>query len=238
MKKVAGYIKPGKKADEDRQCRAISDYCMKNDMAVVEWIGKGTESFGEIAYGNWMGHRKYDAVIAASCGDVTENVYEFYAYRCKLRLRGSDLYVTKWDGYAGYNLYRKIFEEFTETLCRMELDHDPVTHANGRARKALKGGYIGGQAPMGYKVQEGKLMLNPDEVPVVELILERKHEGKTMLSTVDALNAGGYKTRKGGKFVISTVQSIWNNEKFYHGYYKLKDSDEWVQGQHEAIIKD
>ena len=66
--------------------------------------------------------------------------------------------------------------------------------------------------------------------------MEEKHACRTKLGTVEKLNAEGYKTRKGGPFQISTVQSIWNNENLYRGY--RKSGDEWVLGEHEAILKD
>ena len=234
MKKAVGYIRSGRIRDKERQERAIRDYCKVNDMEVL--FVMACNSFDEIAYGNWMGHQKIDAVVAATNADVTDNVFEFYAYRCKLQMRNSDLVVAKWTDYAGYGLYRKIFEEFTNVLVRKEFEHDPVRQANGRIRKTLKGGYIGGQAPMGYKVEDGRLVVNAEEVPVVEFIMEEKHRGGTKLGTVEKLNARGYKTRKGGPFQISTVQSIWNNEQLYRGYRKV--GEEWVKGQHEAILKD
>ena len=234
MKKVVGYIRNGGKRDTDRQRKQIEAYCAGNEMDIVDWLV--CDSFDEAAYGNWMGHRKIDAVVAASCKDVTGSVYEFYAYRCKLRMRNSNLVVVKFEDFAGYRLYQKIFEEFTEVMVRKELANEPVRDNAGRVRKTLKGQYIGGQAPMGYKVESGRLVVNPEEVPVVLLIMEEKHAGRTKLGTVEKLNAEGYKTRKGGPFQISTVQSIWNNENLYRGY--RKSGDEWVRGEHEAILKD
>ena len=234
MKKAVGYIRRGTKKDADRQRKAIEAYCQSDDMEIVQWLECG--SFDEVAYGNWMGRRKIDAVVAATCGDVTDNVFEFYAYRCKLQMRNSNLVVTKWTDYAGYGLYVKIFEEFTNVLVRKEFENEPVREKQGRIRKTLKGGYIGGNAPMGYRVEDGKLAVNAEEVPVVQFIMDEKHRGGTKLGTVEKLNAKGYKTRKGGPFQISTVQGIWNNEQLYRGYRKV--GDEWVKGQHEAILKD
>ena len=57
------------------------------------------------------------------------------------------------------------------------------------------------------------------------------------LSSVRALNEAGYRTRNGKEFVISTVQSIWNNEQTYRGMYRYGNGD-WVKGQHEAILTD
>lgn len=234
MKRVVGYIRDGKKADIARQRKAIEDYCMRSDAQVLFYMT--ANDFDECAYGDWMGHRKVDAVVAASNGDVTGDVFEFYAYRCKMRMRNSDLWVAEWSEYAGYGLYKKIFEEFTDVLVKKETAHEPILRKNGRIRKVNNGGYVGGRAPMGYKVEGGRLVINPEEVPVVEFIMEEKHRGGTKLGTVEKLNANGYKTRNGGPFQISTVQSIWNNEELYKGY--RRSGDEWVKGQHEAILKD
>ena len=119
---------------------------------------------------------------------------------------------------------------------RKELENEPILRKTGRIRKVAKGGYVGGQAPMGYKVEDGKLVVNPEEVPVVLFIMEEKHRGGTKNGTAEKLNAKGYETRRGGPFQISTVQGIWNNEMLYRGY--RRSGDEWVKAQHEAILKD
>lgn len=236
MKKAVGWIRTEKKAGMERQREAIKAYCMKDDMEIVDWIE--SDNFGDVAYGNWMGHRRIDAVVAESNFTVTGNVFVFHAYRCKLQMRNSNLVVTKWYDYPGYRIHQKALEEMVRVQVDLEMAHEPVRNATGRIRKASKGGYIGGNAPMGYRVVDGRLEVNPEEVPVVEFIMEEKHRGGTKLGTVQKLNASGYKTRRGGEFLISTVQGIWNNEKFYRGYYRLKGTGEWVKGQHEAILKD
>lgn len=237
MKKVVGYVKrPCSEEEEARQRHAIETYCAVSGYDLAEWIEY--DDFGPVAYGNWIGHRKIDAVVAASNMDVTENVFEFWTYRCKMQLRGSGLYVAEWKDYPGYGMHRRVIEELISTMCRKELEYEPVRNADGRKRKARKGQYIGGNAPMGYKVVDGRLLVNEAEVPTVLFIMEEKHAGRTKVGTVEKLNAGGYRNRRGGKFTIGTVQGIWNNEEFYKGYYRIKDTGEWVKGQHEAILKD
>ena len=111
-----------------------------------------------------------------------------------------------------------------------------IRKPHDRRDKAARGEYIGGNPPMGYMVQDGKLVINPEEAPAVEVIMAQKKQGKTKLGTVELLNARGYKTRRGKPFVISTVQSIWNNERTYLGEYKYGKTGEWVKGQHEPIL--
>ena len=237
MKKAVGFVRNGKgQKDMKRQETAVRAYCEANDIEVLFILCE--DDFGPVAYGNWMGHKKIDAVVAASNMDVTENVFEFWTYRCKMQLRGSGLYVAEWKDYPGYGMHRRVIEELISTMCRKELEYEPVRNADGRKRKAMKGQYIGGNAPMGYKVVDGRLLVNEAEVPTVLFIMEEKHAGRTKVGTVEKLNAGGYRNRRGGKFTIGTVQGIWNNEEFYKGYYQIKDTGEWVKGQHEAILKD
>lgn len=236
MKKAVGFIRNRSKVtDESRQRREIEAFCEANDLVIMDWIK--WDDFGKVAYGNWMGHRRIDVVVAATNSDVTDSVFDFYAYKCKLGLRGSDLVVTSWKGYPAYGPYINVLEELTKTICRKEMEYEPVRSSTGRKRKAAKGGYIGGNAPMGYKVVDGRLEVNPEEVPIVKFIITEKRSGRTKLGTVEKLNAAGYRNRRGGKFTIGTVQGIWNNEEFYKGYYRIKDTGEWVKGQHEAIIK-
>jgi len=236
MKRVAGYIPGG--ADAEKRS-VIEEYCLKNDMA-VEWI-ESRDGFGEIAFGDWMTGRKVNAVIVADSSDVSEDFYEYHAYGCILKRRHSELIAVRELFGKRYAVPEAVIRTFVDKLCEVELKNKPIRKPHDRTDKAARGQYIGGNAPMGYKVQDGRLVINPDEVSVVLMVMDRKHSGKTMLSTVDALNQGGYRTRKGGKFVISTVQSIWNNEMFYRGYYRYSKSGgngEWVKGEHEPILKD
>ena len=237
MKKAAGYIGPVKrKSEAEKRRREIEAYCVANDIAVVEWFG--SESFGTVAFGDWMTGKRIDAVVVAEEWCVSDNVFEFYAYKSVLKRRHSDLVSVKKSGYSGYQLYENILDRFVSTLGRIELENAPIRKPHDRMDKAARGAYIGGRAPMGYRVESGKLVVNESEAPVVRFIMERKHSGATMLSTVSALNREGYRTRNGKEFVISTVQGIWNNEQFYRGYYRYGKDGEWVKGQHEAIIKE
>lgn len=237
MKRAAGYLGSVKrKSDANRLKKQMQEWCDANDILISEWLDDGFAGIGEVAYGDWLNGRKVDAVVVSAEAVKGMNVFEFYAYKAVLKRRHSDLVVASdSESFPGYNLYLKIMDELIDTMCRIDVQNKPVKTNNGRIDKAAKGAYIGGRAPMGYQVKDGKLVVNPKEAEVVRFVLDCKHRGKTMVSTMDALNTEGYRTRAGKLFVISTVQSIWNNEMFYKGYYRYKDGD-WVKGQHEAIV--
>ena len=238
IRRVAGYTGAKRKADVDRLKKQIEEYCAGHEMLVAEWLDGRCSGIGEIVYGNWLNGRKVDAVVIPEAETASGNVYEFYAYKGVLKRRHSDLVIAK-DGvtFPGYELYLKLFDELLDTMCRIDVENKPIKTNNGRIDKAARGAYIGGKPPMGYKVEDGKLVVNKDEAKIVKFIIESKRTGKTMLGTVADLNAKGYRTRAGKEFVISTVQSVWHNEMFYKGYYRYGKDGEWVPGQHEAIVK-
>ena len=91
---------------------------------------------------------------------------------------------------------------------------------------------------MGYTSVDKKLVIKESEAEVVRFIFACKRDGYNMLQTMNALNEEGFKTRNGKAFVISTVQSIWRNERFYRGEYKYGKTGIWVKGEHEPILKE
>ena len=177
------------------------------------------------------------AVIVAKSDRIAREIKLYFYYMMLLEKKGIHLIsateeVVNDDTGLG-NVYRSLMLFVAE----QERKNIMKRTSGGRRVKADRGGYSGGRAPMGYKVENGRLVINEDEAPVVRFIFERKRSGCTMLSTVEALNANGYKTRNGKAFVISTVQSIWNNERTYRGEYKYGNGG-WVKGVHEPIISD
>ena len=53
----------------------------------------------------------------------------------------------------------------------------------------------------------------------------------------DALNGMGKTNRSGSKFSISTLQVILDNEPLYRGMYRYGKDSEWIEGEHEPILK-
>ena len=104
--------------------------------------------------------------------------------------------------------------------------------------KAVKGGYAGGQAPYGYKVENKKLVVVPEEADAVRDMFKMHEEGNTLQEIADEMNRRGLKTHRGGIFRTSTIQTILNNRKTYEGYYRYGKGGRWVEGQHDAILQE
>lgn len=247
---VIGYIRVSTdaQAGDDRfgidvQMEQITNYCQAHSMDIVRWVKDEGESgakerpgFDEIIYGD-VTNPPFEAVVVAKSDRVARDINVYYYYKMMLTKKDIKL-ISIAEDFGSFGVFSSMLEAFTLCVAEMERDNINKRTSAGRSVKAARGGYSGGQPPMGYKVQDGRLIINEDEAVVVRFILARKNAGCTMLSTVDALNEAGYTTRRGKKFQISTVQSIWNNERTYRGEYRYGKDGEWVKGEHEPIWVD
>ena len=107
-----------------------------------------------------------------------------------------------------FGVYAPILEAMLAAMAQIERQNINMRTMGGRKIKAAAGGYSGGQAPMGYTVHDGSLVINEEEATVVRRVFELREAGVVLLDIVDKLNKEGYRTRKGKDFVLSTVQSM------------------------------
>ena len=247
---VIGYIR----VSTDGQCgddkfglevqeQQIKAYAEKHDMTIVKWFRDEGESgakerpgFDEIIYGE-VTNPPFEAVIVAKSDRVARDINVYYYYKMMLMKKNIKL-ISIAEDFGQFGVFANMLEAFTLCVAEMERDNINKRTSAGRKVKAGNGGYSGGRAPMGYMVQDGNLIINPDEAAVVKKIFDLRDNGVVMQEIVNILNNEGYQTRSGNPFVISTIQGILNNRKTYEGYYHYgKNKDEWVKGQHEPILK-
>lgn len=111
------------------------------------------------------------------------------------------------------------------------------------AASKKKGMWTGGAIPLGYNVENKKLIINPTEAKTIRFIFEDYKHTKSQIKTVQNLNENGYKPKtwktKSGKlagcemFNHAMVSNILNNP-LYIGMVPYKG--ELYKGQHKAII--
>lgn len=249
MKNVVAYLRVSTdgQVGEDKfglevQEESIKAYCKKNDLNIVKWFKDEGESgakerpgFDEIIYGE-VANPPYEAVVVAKSDRVARDINVYYYYKMMLSKKNLEL-ISIAEDFGQFGAFKGIIEAFTMCVAEMERDNITKRTSGGRIRKALRGGYSGGRAPMGYKIEDGRLVVNEDEAPAVKFIFEEMDKGNTIMGTRDALNKAGFKTRSGKEFAISTVDSIRKNRKTYEGYYRYGENGDWVKGEHEAILK-
>lgn len=248
MINVIGYVR----VSTDGQCgedkfglevqeNQIKEYAAQHDMTIVKWFRDEGESgakerpgFDEIIYGE-ISNPPYEAVIVAKSDRVARDINVYYYYKMMLLKKDIKL-ISISEDFEQFGVFAPMLEAFTLCVADMERNNINKRTSAGRKVKAAKGGYSGGRAPMGYRVENKTLVINPDEASAVLRCFELRDSGVVMLEIVDTLNKEGFKTRNGKPFVISTVQSILNNRKTYEGYYRYGKDGEWVEGQHEPLL--
>lgn len=245
---VIGYIRVSTdgQCGEDKyglevQRQQIEEYASAHDMTVIDWFRDEGESgakerpgFDEIIYGE-VTNPPYEAVIVAKSDRVARDINVYFYYKMMLLKKDVKL-ISISEDFEAFGVFAPMLEAFTLCVADMERQNINKRTSARRKVKASQGGYSGGRAPMGYKVQNKTLVINPDESPTVLRIFELRDNGMVMTAIVDTLNREGYKTRNGKPFVISTVQSVLNNRKTYEGFYHYGKTGEWVKGQHEPLL--
>ena len=117
---------------------------------------------------------------------------------------------------------------------QLESENIALRTAMGRYATAREGGYAGGKPPLGYKAENGNLVIVPEEAEIVRLVFSLRAQGMTLMGITDELNKRGYRSKKGNQFKHSAIQTILKNEETYRGVYRY--GKETAEQSHEPIL--
>ena len=250
FKNAVGYIRVSteQQAKDDRfgidaQKQAILLYANNNGYQIVDWkidevsgAKDDRPALNEILYGE-ITNPPYQAVIVFKNDRVARDTKLYFYYLYTLEKKNIKLLSTK-EEFAEGDDFANIYRALLQFVAEQERKNIALRTSKGRSIKAQCGGYAGGRAPYGYKVESGRLVINEEERPIVEFVFAEAANGTSMLATADKMNDMGWRTRKGTHFQAKTVSSILLNKPFYQGRYKYGKDMDWVQGVHEPILKD
>jgi len=128
-------------------------------------------------------------------------------------------------------LYRNIMSSVAEFEGKLIYER----LSKGKREKASEGGYIGGWLPYGYAKDGDNVVVLKEEAEVIEQVFRWRAEGKTLQWICDILNGDRIKTKRGGRWQVSTVRGILGN-RFYTGRVEFEGT--FIRAQHDAIISD
>lgn len=229
----------------ESQKEQIVTYAKKNDINIVEWfIDEGVSGvvesrpqFDKIIYGE-VANPPYEAVLVAKNDRIARDINIYFYYKMMLKKKNIVL-ISIAEDFGQFGAFSSILEAFTLCVAQMERENINKRTSMGRDVKASRGGYAGGRTPFGYIPQNRKLVIKDEEAEIVKTIFELKdNQNKTYQYICDYLNSQGKVNRSGKPFLISTVQTIYENRNVYLGYYKYGKAASWVKGEHDAIISE
>ena len=90
-----------------------------------------------------------------------------------------------------------------------------------------------GTVPIGYKIEERKLIPDKENLPILETIFEKYVELESVFKLKNYLEQNNIKSRTGRNFSKGNLYKILSN-KTYIGMVKHKDT--YYNGEHEGII--
>lgn len=79
---------------------------------------------------------------------------------------------------------------------------------------AKSGQHTGGKPPLGYNVQDGKLVICPEEAATVRRIFAEYASGMSYREIIAGLNRDGLKTKRGNPFGTNSLHDLLHNEKY------------------------
>ena len=92
----------------------------------------------------------------------------------------------------------------------------------GMRESALKCHSVGGHIPLGYKVENHKLVVDPDTAHIVQEAFSLYANGESVADICRKFNSAGYKTAKNTEFNRSSFKAMFRNTR-YIGTYAYKD---------------
>lgn len=225
----------------DVQRKEILSYADQHDYVIVDWkidevsgVKDDRPALNEILYGDDVQNPPFEAVIVFKNDRLARDTKLYFYYLYTLEKKGVKLLSTKEEFDEG-NDFANIYRALLQFVAEQERKNIALRTSKGRSMKAKCGGYSGGRSPYGYKIENGRLVLNEEEVPIVKFIFEELDKGTPRLTIADKLNEMGYKPRKGTRFHDTSVLSVEKNRKLYEGMYKYGDMN-WVKGVHDPIL--
>lgn len=248
MKTAVAYVRvsTAKQVDKfglDAQKEMILKYAAEHDIEIKAWYIEKAESgakdhrpeMDKLLYQDAV-NPPVEAVLVAKWDRVARDVTLYYAYKYQFKRKNIEL-ISVSEDFSDMGPYAVILEAFVVATAEIERGMITARTSGGRKTKAFKGGFAGGKAPYGYRIDNSSLVIDEEEAKTVRMIFDLRDNGKkTMRDIIAILKENGRVTRAGTEFAPSTIKSILDNRPIYEGMYKYGPEMDWVEGQQEPIL--
>lgn len=221
------------------QMEAISRYAKANDINLLRYYsdegfsGTNTErpAFQDMCAAADM--KLFDAVLIYDITRASRDVVDWMEFR-KI-MRSLDIQVISVTQHLGDALDP---ESYLVELINAGIGQHHVLQTRqksiaGTTAKAKEGVFLGGFAPLGYRIENGKYIIEETEAKYIRMIFDMYAAGKSYNEIIDAL--GGLRGRRGAVIGKTQLKSILQNERYIGTYTwnkkQYKVMNKWAGGK-------
>lgn len=219
------------------QLHVCHDYAKRNGLVVVgEYIDRAisgrTDDRPEFQRMIADAKKKaFQYVIVYRLDRFTRNRYDSAIYKYKLKQCGVKLLSAMEQ--IGDNPESVILEAVLEASAEYYSLELAQKVRRGRIESARKGKFVGGGIPIGYKSENGYLVLDEEKAPYVKYAFEQYAQGVSKREIIDELNRRGLRNQNGEPLNHNAIHRVLRSEK-YIGV--LEQSGVRIEGGCPAII--
>ena len=224
----------------DGQLRICHEYCKQKGFTVVgEYIDRamsGTDDnrpdFQRMIKD--AEKQRFAFIIVYRFDRFMRNRYDSAIYKKRLEQFGVRVLSTAeqvTDGDEGIileSIYEAMDEAYSRRLSRIV--------KRGMRELAEKGLWTGGNIPLGYKVEDKRLVIDEHGARAVRIMYEMIAEGKTKTQVANYLNSQGFRTTKGKLWNVSNLASSLSNTMYYGDYTYIDEVQGNIPRECPAII--
>lgn len=164
--------------------------------------------------------KKFDYIIVWKLDRFSRDRYASAMYKHELKKNNVKV-ISATEG-IGEGDESVILEAILEAMAEMYVKQLSQNVTRGMREAALQGHHASGTAPYGYRIEDKKLVIVPEEAAVVRYVFEEYAKGVSKRELADKLNAQGLRTHTGAPFRFNSFQTMLKNEK-YIGTFKWSD---------------
>ena len=175
--------------------------------------------------------RSFEGVVVYKLDRFARNRYDSATYKARLKKNGVRVISATED--IKDNPEGILLESVLEGMAEFYSKELSQKVSRGMHETALKANSNGGVLPLGYKVENKKLVIDKDKAPAVKKAFELYAAGATVKEICRVLNDAGYRANNNKPFSANSFSRIFKNEK-YIGVYKYGNIR--IEGGVPAIV--
>ena len=156
--------------------------------------------------------KAFDYVLVYKLDRFARNRYDSAIYKHKLKQCGVKVLSAMEN--IGDNPESIILEAVLEASAEYYSVDLSQKIKRGRRESASKGKYVGGSLPMGYRSENGRILIDEATAPIIQEFFRRYAAGESKKAIINDLNARGYRNQKGNPYGPSAFQAALRCEKY------------------------